>query len=542
MPATTSPWWRGAVGYQIYPRSFLDTTGDGVGDIEGIRAKLPYLAWLGIDAVWISPFFPSPGFDHGYDVSDYTGVSDLHGSTTDFARLIEDAGAHGLKVIVDIVPNHSSAFHPWFREAVKNRHNPFRDYYIWRDPAPDGGPPNNWVSHFGGPAWTLDEASGQYYCHLFLPEQPDFNWENERVREEFDAILRYWCELGVDGFRIDVAHGLGKDPLFRDNPLIGEVTDPGDPRDVWSAYDHRHDIDQDHTIDIFRRWNKVVAPYGAMLMGETGPDDPKRLARYVSADALHRAFYLTPVWRGWEPATLLAKLRAVHDEAGADISWVVNNHDNSRSVTRYGGGDRARYRSLAVTTLLFSLGGTPFLFQGEELGLDDGAIDPIDFEDPIATRNTLADRGDHSLWGGVTGRDGCRTAMPWDDTHHNGFTTAPHAWLRSASRPTDETVAGQQRLDGSFLDRYRQLLRIRKSLPDLWSEPAVWLPAGSEEAVAMTRGNALVIANLGESDLRFSLPADRQWTLRYASRDLVPGRDRTVSVPAETAMIFTADQ
>ncbi len=537
MPARDQ-WWRGAVGYQIYPRSFLDTNGDGVGDLEGIRRKLPYLQWLGVDAVWVSPFFPSPGFDHGYDVSDYKGVSDLHGSSTDFSRLVSDAKDLGLRLMVDIVPNHTSAYHPWFREAVKNRHNPFRDYYIWKDPAPDGGPPNNWVSHFGGPAWTLDPRSGQYYCHLFLPEQPDLNWESERVRLEFDEILRYWCDLGVDGFRIDVAHGLGKDPQFRDNPLLREIVNPNDPRDVFTAYDHAHDLDQDHTIEIFERWNRVVAPYGAMLMGETGPDDPHRLARYSSGGtALHTGFYLTPVWLDWEPDVLLAKLRAVRDAAGDGTSWVIENHDNSRSATRYGGGARARHRSLAVTTFLLSLGGVPFIFQGQELGLEDGEIDPIDYEDPIATRNTLSEDAGHDVWGGVTGRDGCRTAMPWDGTHQNGFTEAPFPWLRSAPRSDDETVAGQRGDPASFLHRHRELLALRRSLPQLWESPPEWIDTPAATAAGLLRRDVAVIANLGDGPIDVRL--DGRWRQRFTSRGAaVTGSNGVISVPPETTAIL----
>ena len=393
------------------------------------------------------------------------------------------------------------------------------------------------MSHFGGPAWTLDESTGQYYCHLFLPEQPDLNWENERVREEFDGILGFWCELGVDGFRIDVAHGLGKDPRFRSNPQVRQIRNPRDPRDVFTAFEQRHDLDQDHTKEIFERWNRVVAPYGALLVGETGPDDPKRLARYVGDQtALHSAFYLTPVWLDWDPVTLLGKLRAVHSES-PHISWVINNHDNSRSVTRYGGGDRGRFRSLAVTTFQFALGGVPFLFQGEELGLEDGAIEPADFEDPIATRNTLTEEAGHDVWGGVYGRDGCRTAMPWDDGHQNGFTAAARAWLRAAPREIDETVTGQRDVPGSFLMRHRELLGVRKTLPALWTEQVQWIETGTDEAAAVRRGNALTVANLGTSELHLALPHG-EWVMAYSSRDRVPIEGLTAAVPPETALFL----
>ena len=221
-----TPWWHGAVGYEIYVRSFADSNGDGVGDLAGITSRLDYLSWLGVDAVWLTPFYPSPGHDHGYDVSDYCAVSPHHGTLEDFDALVSEAHRRGLRVMVDIVPNHTSIEHEWFARARHDRDGPDRDRYLWADPAPDGGPPNNWLSHFGGPAWTLDEASGQYWCHLFLPEQPDLNWRNPAVRDDFDSILRWWMDRGVDGFRVDVAHGLLKDAAVRDNPQIAPIV-PG---------------------------------------------------------------------------------------------------------------------------------------------------------------------------------------------------------------------------------------------------------------------------------------------------------------------------
>ncbi|HDL41948.1 MAG TPA: alpha-amylase, partial [Actinobacteria bacterium] len=289
-------WWHGGIGYEIYPRSFADSNNDGIGDINGIKGRLPYLSWLGIDAIWIAPFYESPGLDHGYDVSDYRAINPIHGTLADFDELIADAHARDIRVIVDIVPNHSSSEHRWFQQALQGRDNPYRDYYLWRDPAPDGGPPNNWVSHFGGPAWTLDEASGQYYCHLFLPEQPDLNWSNPALREEFDDILRFWCDRGADGFRIDVAHGLVKDAQFRDNPQRVPIQDPGNPTEVFGAFEHLYDMDQDGTVDVYRRWNRVVEPYEAVLIGESNPRSLDRVARYVRGDSLHTVFYLEPGW------------------------------------------------------------------------------------------------------------------------------------------------------------------------------------------------------------------------------------------------------
>ncbi len=384
------------------------------------------------------------------------------------------------------------------------------------------------MSHFGGPAWTIDEASGQYYCHLYLPEQPDLNWENRAVWDEFDRILTFWCERGVSGFRIDVAYGLVKDPLFRDNPQIRDIANPNDPREVFSAFEHLHDFDQDGNVDIYRQWNRLVAPYQAILIGEIGVEHEGRIARYVKGgDALHTVFYLRPAKMEWDPATLLRRLRAVHDAAPDGISWVVNNHDASRSVSRFGGGDEARFRSLAVSVCLVGLGGMPFLYQGEELGLKDGVIAAENLEDPVVTRNE-----------GAVGRDGCRTAMPWDGSHQNGFTTALRSWLPAASRDLGETVAGQRGIDGSFLSRYRELLAVRSTLPDLWDEKLVWLDTPGDRAAAYLRGNTAVAANLGNESVALELP-EQGWQAVFVTRSTHIALDGGVlTLPAATSVIL----
>lgn len=520
----TGSWWHGAVGYQVYIRSFADSNADGIGDLEGIRSRLDYLNWLGVDALWITPFFDSPGADHGYDVSDYLGVNPIHGNLDDFDRLVEDAHIHGLRVIVDIVPNHSSSHHPWFEESRKHHDSPYRDYYLWRDPAPDGGPPNNWVSRFGGPAWTLDERTGQYYCHLFLPEQPDLNWRNDRVRAEFIDILRFWCERGADGFRIDVAHGLMKHADFPDNPRLGEPVNPIDPLNVFRSYDHRYDIDQDDTIDIFREWNKVVEPYGAVLIGELDLLHPERFARCVQAGALHTSFYLKPSAMGWQPDELLSDLRTMHAKAPQGVSWVLNNHDNSRSVTRF--GDGGAERTLAAAVLMFGLGGMPFLYQGEELGLPDGDLAPGEVEDPAASRNI-----------GAPSRDGARTAMPWDGSHQNGFTTAPGPWLHADPRPVEMTVAHQQNQFGSVLNRYRRLIAERRRHPELWSG-GQWVDQHDPNVGMVRAGGVIAAANLGSGPSHLELPPGR-WAPVYHSRDQgLEECEDTVSLDAETGVVL----
>ncbi len=525
-----SPWWHGAVGYEIYIRSFADANNDGIGDLEGIRRRLPHLVDLGVDALWITPFYPSPGHDHGYDVADYTDVDPQHGTLDDFDRMTADAHHLGLKVIVDLVPNHTSSHHPWFQSALQGRQAPHRDFYIWRDPAPDGGPPNNWVSHFGGPAWTLDAASGQYFCHLFLPEQPDLNWSNHEVVAAFDDILRFWCERGVDGFRIDVAHSLVKDPWFRSNPQLAPVDLTMDPQDVFGSFEHRYDLDQNTNVKIFRRWNEVVRPYGAMLLGEVGPDDPVRHARYYDGGAaLHRNFYLTIAWMEWLPMQLRDRIRGIHLAAPDSTAWILDSHDTSHAPTRYGGGERGAHRALCVKTLMLALGGMPVIYQGEELGLEDGDIAPQDLADPISTRNP----------GATSGRDGARTVMPWDEGPTNGFNDGAAPWLPAALRLREETVAGQRADPDSFLERYRRLLRLRRSRPELWTAPVSWLETDESVLLALRRGDTVVAANLDEHDAELHLPAG-VWKVLFSTRNGTPPtqREGSIVVPAESSLIL----
>lgn len=519
-------WHPGTVGYEIYVRSFADSSGDGIGDLEGIRRHLDHLTRLGVDALWITPFYPSPGHDFGYDVSDYTDVDPAHGSLEDFDRLVADAHASGLRVIVDLVANHSSSEHPWFRQAVADPDGPFRHFYIWRDPGPDGGPPNNWVSHFGGPAWTRDPASDQYYCHLFLPEQPDLNWDNPQVAEAFDAILAFWCERGVDGFRVDVAHGLAKDPQFRDNPQIRPVVPGMDPGEAMACFEHRFDLDQERNLEVVRRWRRVIDPYGAVLLAEAGADRPERVARYVSGgDVHHLAFFLTPAWSDWDPPRLLGLLRKMNQLLPDGVAWSIDNHDTGRSASRFGGGERGVFRSLAMMTLICGLGGMPFLYQGQELGLEDGRVSPADLADPVATRNP-----------GAPGRDGSRTVMPWTPGPGHGFSeTTP--WLRSADRSPAETAAVQWDDSDSLLNRHRRLLAVRRSLPQLWQAPAEWLEAPASVGV-VRRGSALVAANLATAAVSLRLPQG-PWEIAYSSR----GHDSSIAggtlrLPAETALIL----
>lgn len=480
-------WWRGAVGYEIYVRSFADDNGDGIGDLPGITSHLPYLAALGIDVVWITPFMPSPGFDHGYDVSDYCDIDPAHGTLADWDRLAEVADDLGLRLFVDIVPNHTSSQHRWFREAVADPTGPYRDYYVWADPAADGGPPNNWLSHFGGPAWTLDPGgSGQYYCHLFLPEQPDLNWANPAVMSEFASILRFWCDRGAHGFRIDVAHGLTKDPARRDNPQLRAVIPGMHPQEAFACFEHVHDLHRSETADVFRHWRDAVADHGAVLVGEMDTRDVGRFATYVAdRTALHAGFVLQIGLSDWEPEEILRVLVDYQRGANGGCAWEVSNHDQARAVSRYGGGDLGRQRALALTTLMTAFDGMVFLYQGEELGLPDAVLVGR-VEDPMSNRNG------EGMWS----RDVARGPMPWTTGHLNGFSSAPVAWLRTEPLPAALTAERQVADPASTWHTVRDLALLRRRHPDVWQAPFELVTRGPSHIV-VRRGEITVVANLG---------------------------------------------
>jgi alpha-glucosidase len=429
-----APWWQTAVVYQIYPRSFADSDGDGIGDLEGIRRHLDHLSWLGVDAIWLSPFYRSPMADFGYDVSDYCDVDPMFGTIEGFDRLVTDAHAAGINVVVDFVPNHSSDQHPWFQASRSSRTDPKRDWYVWRDPAPDGGPPNNWVASFtNGPAWTFDEATGQYYLHLFLPEQPDLNWANPAVVDAMHDALRFWLDRGVDGFRIDVVHAIGKGADL-----------PDDPEELipipHSALNHRPET---HALlrDIRRLLDEY--PGDRMMVGEVFLLDTKMVATYYGdGDELHLAFNFPPLFTPWDAA----RWRKQIDTTGAELDpidawpvWVLSNHDNRRHRTRYGSEARAR----AAAVLLLGLRGTPFLYQGEELGLEDAVV-PAD---------RAVDPG---------GRDGCRAPIPWDASPTHGWATA-EAWLPWPPDPDTRNVDVLAADGGSILHLYKRLLHARRT-------------------------------------------------------------------------------
>ncbi|AWK89808.1 alpha-amylase family glycosyl hydrolase [Azospirillum thermophilum] len=452
MPAGHA-WWQSGVIYQVYPRSFQDSNGDGVGDLPGVLARLDHLVELGVDAVWLSPVYPSPMADFGYDVEDYTGIHPLFGGMADFDRLVAGAHARGLKVILDYVPNHSSDRHPWFRASRSSREDPRRDWYIWRDPAPDGGPPTNWLSEFGGSAWEWDARTGQYYYHAYLKEQPDLNWRNPEVREAMLGVLRFWLDRGVDGFRVDAIHHLIEDERLRDNP----------PNQAWREgmsptrrVIRLHTMDQPEVHDAIAAMRRVVDGYDGdrLLIGEAYlPID--RLMAYYGADLsgfqLPFNFHLlsTP-WTAQAVAALIRSYEAALP-AGGWPNWVLGNHDRSRVASRLG-PSQARVAAM----MLLTLRGTPTLYQGDEIGMTDVPIPPDLVQDPW----------EKNVPGLGLGRDPVRTPIPWDGGPGGGFTTGT-PWLPFGPDRGQVNVAAQQGDPASMLALHRSLLALRRAEPAL---------------------------------------------------------------------------
>lgn len=446
-------WWQSAVIYQIYPRSFQDADGDGVGDLAGIEARLDYLVELGVDAIWLSPIFPSPMADFGYDVADYCGIDPLFGDMAAFDRLLAAVHARGLRLLLDLVPNHTSDRHPWFIESRSSRTNAKRDWYLWRDPAPDGGPPNNWISDFGGSAWEWDAATGQYYCHAFLKEQPDLNWRNPAVRAAMLDVLRFWFEKGVDGFRIDVLWHVIKHPDFPDNP----------PNPRWQpGMEERlqhvaiNSTDQPEAIDVAAAMRAVAEAHGdRVLIGEIYLPVEK-LVRYYGTPArpgVHLPFNFQLIAADWNARDIgarIARYEAALPE-GAWPNWVLGNHDRPRIATR-AGPEQARVAMM----LLLTLRGTPTLYYGDELGIADVPIPPAQVRDPAELRQP----------GVGIGRDPVRTPMAWDSSAHAGFTTG-EPWLPLHDDWAHRNVAAQADDPRSMLALTRALLAERRARPAL---------------------------------------------------------------------------
>jgi alpha-glucosidase len=440
-------WWQDGVIYQIYPRSFADANGDGIGDLEGIRAKLPYLADLGVRALWISPIFPSPMADFGYDVSDYRGIDPLFGDMESMDGLIADAHALGLKLILDFVPNHTSDEHPWFRESRRSRNNAFRDWYLWRDPTPDGGPPNNWLSNFGGSAWAFDPPTGQYYLHLFLDRQPDLNWRNPVVREAMYDAMRFWMRRGVDGFRVDVLYHVMKDAQFRDNPINPAYREGVDSQ--ANRFLPVHTADLPEVLGIVSAMREVIDEFPErVLIGELYLPLDRIVAYYgANLDGANLPFNFLLIGVPWD-ARYIASLVERYEAAlpqGSWPNWVLGNHDKPRIASRVGD-----LQARVAAVLLLTLRGTPTMYYGDEIGMHDVPIAPDQVRDPFEINEP----------GKGLGRDPQRTPMRWFPREGAGFTRGI-PWLPVGDHVATCNVASEADDPGSLLSLYKTLLRLR---------------------------------------------------------------------------------
>ncbi|QKV93471.1 glycoside hydrolase family 13 protein [Streptomyces sp. NA02950] len=538
-------WWRDAVIYQVYIRSFLDSTGDGIGDLAGVRAGLPYLKKLGVDGIWLSPFYPSPQHDHGYDVADYRGVDPVYGDLAEFDAVVADAHRLGMKVLVDIVPNHCSSEHPWFRAALAGAPGgPEREYFHFADGRGENGelPPNNWRAMFGGPAWSrvreADGSEGQWYLHLFTPEQPDLNWRNPAVGEDFLDVLRFWLERGVDGFRIDVAAGLFRHPELPDSP---------DPEADERTRDSVNPLawNQPEVHQVWRDWRAVCDEYAEadghdrLLVGEVSVPTAREHAAYVRPDELHQAFFFHLLSARWDVDAFRNTItEALRDIAGtgSTVTWVLNNHDQVRTVTRYASGpagegdtttDHGPARARAAALLMLALPGAAYVYQGEELGLPE----VLDLPDEVLTDPIFRRTGSRRHI-----RDGCRVPLPWSGLASPfGFTPAEggaRPWLPQpewfAEHATDRALADTR----SFWHLYRDGLHLRRSLPQLGEGTLRWLES-PPQVLAFVRGDGLVCAvNFGTEPA----PAPVSGTPLLASGDCPAG-----ILPGSTAAWWISD-
>ena len=479
-------WWSGAVVYQLYVRSFRDSDGDGYGDLPGVIEKLDYLSWLGVDGVWLSPTMASPDHDWGYDVSDYMSVHPELGTLADLDRLVDEAGHLGMRVLLDLVPNHTSDEHPWFVEARRSSDAAHRSWYVWADPRPDGSPPNNWLDASGDSAWTLDEATGQYYLHNFLPSQPDLNWWEPAVHDAFEEIIRFWFDRGVAGFRIDVAHGLYKDALLRDNPPMA----PGQLVGGSAGQEHRYSANRPETHAVFRSWRDIAERYEPtkVLLGETAVPDAVRLASYYGQDdELQLGFNFPFMVSGFTAPELSEVVGETLRElpTGAVPAWTMSNHDTSRFTTRWCSGNDAK-TALALTVLL-TLPGTIVVYYGDEIGMTDVEV-PLELQ---RDDMFLGGRGGHPS------RDRSRTPMQWEPSPRGGFTAADAtAWLPLGD-VLSHNVADQREDPSSLLCLCRRLIAVRRLHIKGGDGTYAQLPSTDQHWVYRI-GDVVVAANFSE--------------------------------------------
>ena len=521
--AADRDWWRGAVIYQIYPRSYQDSNGDGIGDLAGIVQRLPYIAGLGVDAIWISPFFTSPMKDFGYDVSDYCGVDPMFGTLADFDAVIEAAHLLGVRVMIDLVLSHTSDQHPWFKESRRDHTNPKANWFVWADAKPDGTPPNNWLSVFGGSAWEWDGKRMQYYLHNFLTSQPDLNFHEPAVQDALLDVERFWLKRGVDGFRLDTINFYFADKLLRDNPALPPERRNDSIAPAVNPYnwqEHIYSKNQPENLEFLRKFRAELEPYGAAAVGEVG--DAQRgleiMAEYTSGgDKMQMCYPFELLQPKRATAAVLAETFARLAAAAPDAwpCWSYSNHDTVRHVTRWGLSDAA---AKAYATLLMCLRGSVCIYQGEELGLDEADVAYEDLQDPYGIQ----------FWPEFKGRDGCRTPMVWEPSNQNGGFSAGRAWLPVPPEHLARSVAAQEADGDAMLHHYRRALALRHAHPALIRGDQS--PVQAEGDIAyFTRSDPsdtlFIAVNLGEAPASIVMPTGNWARIGAELGSVAPGAD-----------------
>jgi alpha-glucosidase len=518
---SSSEWWRGAVIYQIYPRSFRDSDGDGVGDLPGITERLDYVASLGVDGVWISPFFKSPMADFGYDIADYRDVDPLFGTLDDFDRLIEKAHRLGLRVMIDQVLSHTSIEHAWFTESRQSRDNPKADWYVWADAREDGTPPNNWLSIFGGVAWHWEPRRQQYYLHNFLPSQPDLNFHNPEVRQATLDNLRFWLDRGVDGFRLDAINFCFHDRALRDNPpkpaalRVGRGFSPDNP---YAYQYHWYNNTQPENLELLADLRRLLDAYpGVVALGEISSEDSlATMAEYTDVGRLQMGYSFELLTDDFNAAHIRDTVQALEQKITVGWPcWAISNHDVCRVVSRWGGAAPPSHMASAMTAMVCALRGSVCMYQGEELGLPEAEVPYELLQDPYGK----------AFWPTFKGRDGCRTPMPWNDGEHGGFTTGT-PWLPLPEAHRALSVAAQDARPGSPLNRLREFLRWRRQQPELLFGALELHPAPEPLLVLSRHGEArslLAVFNLSDHAQQLALPVSGQLSA-LDGHGLVSGR------------------
>ena len=538
MPATNE-WWKTAVIYQIYSRSFLDTNGDGFGDLEGIISKLDYLADLGVDAIWLTPIYPSPDADYGYDTFDHLAIDPRYGTMADFDRLVSESHRRGICIIMDIVLAYTSDKHPWFVESRKSRDNPFHDYYLWRDPAPGGKVPNNWLSIFGGKAWTYVPELGQYYFHFFYTQQPDPNWRHPEVRNAQMDVFKFWLKRDVDGFRLDVFNLYFKDAQFRNDPPVSKGNRTPGLQGIrpFEHYDHIYECDQPEMMPVVKEIRAILDErVGRYSVGETLLPTAKKAAGYCGPDKLHAAFNFKFLECPWSAGRFLQAILDWQQALGDNWpNHVLSNHDRKRIAERYARGENDGRLKVAAA-MLFTLRGTIFVYYGDEIGMRDVHLKYNELLDPL---------GKH-YWPANVGRDGCRSPMQWDSTANAGFSRS-RPWLKVHKSSRSRNVATQEKDPDSLFNFYRQLIRCRKQHPALLDGDFIPITVKPKNVLAYLRTNGsetiMVVLNFSRAKQKLQLeagPANSKWEILISThkRRSVAFENNAILVNGDEALIM----